>query len=373
MGLVVVASVGLASTPTLATGEGRLARAQARLDAIADEIGLRASALSEARAALVLAEGRVEAATSRLAFLQAARRRLDAEVDRAAARLDALQARLDEVAAEAFMGTGGGGGPDLELIDAVLSAGSFSEIGDRVTFAGASGTRLAESAHAIATARADLEVRRAAIGATLAGQRLLVGQVTQARADAGAAVAVESAATTALEASRERALAVIRRLGASELGSSGLDLGGVASSLQGAESVTYGRWARLLLRVLDAPVCRSNLVAVVSWQVAESTQAAWNPLATTHRMDGSTDFNPVGVQNYRSLAQGLRATVETIDFGWDVYRYGPIVTSLRRCARPIETARAINASSWCPGCVDGRYVLNIVPRVDADLEAYLHL
>jgi len=111
----------------------------------------------------------------------------------------------------------------------------------------------------------------------------------------------------------------------------------------------------------------------VSWQVAESTQAAWNPLATTHRMTGSTDFNSVGVQNYLSLAQGLAATGETLEFGWNVYGYGDIVRSLRACAPATVTARAINASSWCPGCVGGEYVLNVVPRVEADLGSYLGL
>jgi hypothetical protein len=37
----------------------------------------------------------------------------------------------------------------------------------------------------------------------------------------------------------------------------------------------------------------------------------------------------------------------------------------------MTTARAINASSWCPGCTGGMYVLNVVPHVDADLSTYL--
>jgi hypothetical protein len=115
------------------------------------------------------------------------------------------------------------------------------------------------------------------------------------------------------------------------------------------------------------------MVVVVAWQAAEGTQAAWNPLATTHRMPGSTSFNSVGVQNFVSLEQGLLGTEETIENGWDVYRYGAIVRSLQACAGSMDTALAINASSWCPGCVGGQYVLNVVPRVDANLETYLQL
>jgi hypothetical protein len=129
----------------------------------------------------------------------------------------------------------------------------------------------------------------------------------------------------------------------------------------------------MLLRILGAPGCRDNRVVAVAWQVQEFTQAAWNPLATTHRMHGSTDFNSVGVQNYLSLEQGLQATKETIDHGWDVYGYGAIVRSLRACAPALATAHAIAASSWCPGCLGGNYVVGVVPKVDADLETYASL
>jgi hypothetical protein len=90
-------------------------------------------------------------------------------------------------------------------------------------------------------------------------------------------------------------------------------------------------------------------------------------------MAGSTSFNSVGVQNYVSLEQGLQATKETIENGWDVYGYGPIVRSLRACSDALTTARAVAASSWCPGCLDGNYVIGVVPKVEADFETYASL
>ena len=90
-------------------------------------------------------------------------------------------------------------------------------------------------------------------------------------------------------------------------------------------------------------------------------------------MTGSTDFNGVGVQNFVSLTQGLQATKETIQNGWDVYGYGAIVTSLRRCADASTTATRIAASSWCSGCVNGDYVVGVVPKVGADLTTYSSL
>ena len=124
---------------------------------------------------------------------------------------------------------------------------------------------------------------------------------------------------------------------------------------------------------MGAPPCHENLVVTIAWQAQEGTQAAWNPLATTHRMDGSTDFNNVGVQNYRSLGQGLAASRETIENGWDVYGYGPIIASMRGCDDAMHTARVIADSRWCYGCTGGRYVLGIVPAVEASFETYAAL
>ena len=105
----------------------------------------------------------------------------------------------------------------------------------------------------------------------------------------------------------------------------------------------------------------------------QTTQAAWNPLATTRDMPGATDFNWVGVKNYRSLAQGIAASIGTLEYGYEVYRYGAIVEDLRRCADPYATAASIAASSWCPGCLDGMYVVGLIPKVAADLASYAAL
>lgn len=144
---------------------------------------------------------------------------------------------------------------------------------------------------------------------------------------------------------------------------------GDASSLLAAaapeepESLTYVEWADRFLRHIEAPVCPNNLVAVVAWEVQESTGAAWNPLATTLPMRGSTRFNSHGVQNYRSMGQGLEATARTLRQGRTTYRYAPIVRALRVCADPMITAQMINASNWCTGCTRGRYVIGVVEAV----------
>jgi hypothetical protein len=132
----------------------------------------------------------------------------------------------------------------------------------------------------------------------------------------------------------------------------------------------FGSWADRFLGQLGAPDCRENRIVVVAWQANEFTQARWNPLATTHVMRGSTDFNAVGVQNYRSLTQGLRASVATLAGGAVSYGYGAILDDLHACAPATTTAVAINASAWCRGCSDGHYVTELVPIVEAYFARY---
>jgi hypothetical protein len=129
------------------------------------------------------------------------------------------------------------------------------------------------------------------------------------------------------------------------------------------QPVTYEGWAGAFLRRLEAPRCDSNLLIVVTWQTAESTSAAFNPLATTREMPGATDMNSVGVKDFVSLDQGLDASRDTLLLGAESYGYGAIVDSLRRCRSASSTARAINASAWCRGCVGGTYIVGLLPIV----------
>lgn len=134
--------------------------------------------------------------------------------------------------------------------------------------------------------------------------------------------------------------------------------------------VSSERWAERFLDEIDARGCRDNRIVVLAWIANENTEAIWNPLATTRRMTDSWDFNSHGVQNYISFAQGLDATRETLENGYDIYGYGRIVRALERCARPLRTADAIRDSRWCFGCSNGEYVVGIVPSVQADYATY---
>lgn len=133
----------------------------------------------------------------------------------------------------------------------------------------------------------------------------------------------------------------------------------------GSGPLTYERWAGAFLARLDAPACGENLLIVVTWATAESTTAAYNPLATTRDMPGATDMNTVGVKHYASLRQGLEASRDTLTQGADSYGYDAIIGSLRACTSAAHTAEAINASAWCRGCVNGAYITGLLPIVRA--------
>ena len=371
--LVAVLAALLVSAPVAgATSFERLERARVEVAMLVDRVEAQARELSAAREALVALDQRIHEASARMARLQGVRARVREALARAQARFEAAQELLEAAVSQAFMDAGPGSA-DIAVLGAVLGSHDLGDVSDRAVYASVTGEQAVRLAGDVGLLRDDLAARSGALDALITAEAVSVDELEALRAERTVAADVEAQAATVLDAARDDAIATVARLERRLFGTAELDLSGIGAALHGEQRVPYGRWAELFLGMFGAPACRSNLVVMVAWQAAEGTQAAWNPLATTHRMPGSTSFNSVGVQNFVSLEQGLLGTKETIENGWDVYRYGAIVRSLQGCAEPIETALAINASSWCPGCVDGQYVLNVVPRVDADLETYLRL
>ena len=147
-------------------------------------------------------------------------------------------------------------------------------------------------------------------------------------------------------------------------------LTGTAPSAEAGVGETREQWAVSLLHALDAPVCSNNVVALVTWQTAEGTDAAWNPLATTQPALGATDYNAVGVKNYPTAAAGIGATIATLRWGYATQGYGWILYRLASCDDAAQTARAINLSGWCRGCAGGAYVTGMLDEVRSRYDAY---
>ena len=74
----------------------------------------------------------------------------------------------------------------------------------------------------------------------------------------------------------------------------------------------YPGWETALLRRLRAPATKQNLRALAAWQRAEGGGASFNPLNTTQHSSGASNYNGVGVKNYRSPGQGTVATAQTL-------------------------------------------------------------
>jgi hypothetical protein len=110
-------------------------------------------------------------------------------------------------------------------------------------------------------------------------------------------------------------------------------------------TATRRQFAVDLLARLGMAETTENVRAVMAWQQAEGTRAAFNPLATTQRSSGATDFNSVGVKNYTSYEQGLQATVTTLHNG----RYDEILAALRDGSSAERLADAVARSPWGTG------------------------
>jgi hypothetical protein len=104
-------------------------------------------------------------------------------------------------------------------------------------------------------------------------------------------------------------------------------------------------WALDLLGRLGLPKTRENVRVIVAWQLSEGTEAAFNPLATTRKHPGATDFNSVGVKNYPSYEAGMQETIEALHNGL----YDHILAALAQGNDANAVGRAIENSRWGTG------------------------
>ena len=278
-----------------------------------------------------------------------------------------LRAKVETMAQTLFMqGTGSMQGA---FLGPLLSSTSMADFSDRLADAQAVGQADVDLAARLAAVKAGLTAQVDRLDTLQAQQAQVLSDLTQARAAESQAIDAQRQAVQGLDQTRDRIVSLIvklhRRLRAQELSA-------VGTAFQGPGHISYGAWAAQLMRTLGAPACHANLVVVVTWQYVEFTQAAWNPLADSLSVPGSTTFNSSGVQNYPFLSVGLQAVKTTLENGASL-GYGAIVSSLARCDDAMTTARAINASAWCRGCTGGAYVTGSIAKVEANYSVYAKL
>jgi peptidoglycan hydrolase CwlO-like protein len=331
---------------------GGLDEARSRLAALEQQIAREQSAIDAAHVQLdalgaKIADLQATHGETQVHLLSTERLLADANL-----RYRELQDRLNAVAVTAFQW-----GP-MAPFAVALGADSLGDLADRLQYFDSIASANVETADAVAAHAARLASIRAGLSTLSRHQARLELTLRTSRAELETALLAQNDQLAQLSDARTEAAALVRRLGIT------------ADPNVTGTGVSFGRWAELLLSRLGAPICQDNLIAVVAWESAEGTAAAYNPLATTHDVPGATDFNSVGVKNYPSLGDGIQATIDTLVLGSPTYGYGAVLTSLSMCAPAESTGAAINASSWCRRCAGGMYVVNVVSLVRADYERF---
>lgn len=107
-------------------------------------------------------------------------------------------------------------------------------------------------------------------------------------------------------------------------------------------------WRYRLLRVLRCKINKENLKLLWAWAKIEGGSARWNPLNTELRLYGSTNYNSVGVQNYRKPIDGISATAMTLANGY----YNGLLGDMQRgtkTAKQIVEDNAAQFDTWGTG------------------------
>lgn len=115
------------------------------------------------------------------------------------------------------------------------------------------------------------------------------------------------------------------------------------------DNLTPENFYHKLLESLGAPVTRENLKFLTAWRQAEGGRAKNNPFNTTYNMPGSTTLNSFGVRHYRTIEDGLTATVRTLRDK----RYECILIGLIRNIGAVRISRCGSLKTWGTG--DGVY------------------
>ena len=102
-----------------------------------------------------------------------------------------------------------------------------------------------------------------------------------------------------------------------------------------------------ILDCIGAPDTEENKLFFYAWRQSESTKATYNPFATTQPLGNDTKYNSVGVRNYETEEDGIKATCKTLKNG----RYPCIVGGLKSDigAKNIAKKCIANLKTWGTG------------------------
>lgn len=111
-------------------------------------------------------------------------------------------------------------------------------------------------------------------------------------------------------------------------------------------TATYSQFFADVLTQLNLPVTQSNLIALGAVAHLEGLNDRYNPLNSVVQSGNSTQFNSVGVQDYKSYANGVAGTVALLQGShWD-----GVVNALREGNSTASVLAAFtSAYTWDPG------------------------
>ena len=344
----------LAGAATSAAARPPIETARRHAAALGQRVGDARAAAAALQARMLVLTADVVKAREMLDRLQG--RLVDAQQGLAAAQaeMDAIQSRLDDRARQAFVALG----PGASVVY-LLGANSFTDLADRTVMLDSVQAADATLTDDVQAQAARFASAQSSLEQTTRERGRLVARIESSRGQMLRAFVAQQAALEQLVGRQRSAVHAVHRM--------------EQWMAREAGALPFGDWAARFLQHIGAPTCRENLVVVMAWQANEFTQARWNPLATTHRMKRSTSFNAVGVQNYLTLTQGLRASEQTLTGGAPSFGYGAILDALHACAGAMNTAVAIRASAWCRDCSNGGYVTELVPIVEQYFDRYTTL
>jgi len=334
-------------------------QARKRLSALEAQMSSERARLMSMNEALKELAGEVAQNKRVLGTIQGRLARTQALRVQTVAELATLQERIDRAAAEAYVR-----GPGY-VVETIMHMDSLSDASDALAYASAISSKNAQLADEAAHLQHELEMREKQESALVSERNAMLARLNKAQDSLVAQFAEQQVRLGNLARAGAEVRSLLAQL-ADRLRAE--EIAAARAALERGTPMTFGDWATAFLGHIRAPVARNNLVVIVAWEVAEYTQARWNPLATTYPMPGATTYNGSGVKNYVSLDQGLQATRRTL--GHCCYGYEAILANLARNADPMTTGQAIHDSRWCAGCAHGGYVIDIIPTVERYYDHY---
>lgn len=112
-------------------------------------------------------------------------------------------------------------------------------------------------------------------------------------------------------------------------------------------NLTDNQAYQMILKQLGAPVTDENMKFLYAWRQSEGRLGLNNPFNTTYRMPGAKTVNSHGVKSYKTIEDGIKATVRSLKS--ERYDYSCIVNGLIKNVGAKNIAKCESLKTWGTG------------------------